>query len=802
MLKNHFKIAWRTVRRSPLYSLINVLGLSIGVTCALLIGIFVMDEISVNTSLRALDRQYVIESNWSEPGLGLQFTTLAPLAKAMKDDYPHLVADYYRIHGISANISNGEKHFRESVQIGDPSLLSMYGFELASGDATTSLQDPNAVVIKDHIALKFFGTTDVLGETLTIETSQADANPSGKKDFRISAVIESAPYNTVLDYGETNYSVFLSMQNIDLFAGQNADEWWDNRFIASLVELQPGVRPADLAEPMAALIAQHAAPTVQGKLETVLEPVRGYHLRQGGGGRQKMVMTLSVVALFILLMAIINFVNITIGQSSLRLKEIGIRKVLGGHRRQLIFQFLAESTFLTLIAFGVSVALLELSLPFFGEMVGKMLALETLPPAMFWGFLISVAIATSLLAGSYPAWVLSGLETAYSLKGKLRKATDGLRIKRLLLFLQFFIAICLLISAITISDQVRFFLEKPLGYSGDNVLIATSVPRDWSLEGVEKHYQLKQSFKQLPAITEVSLSFEIPDGRVGIMPSIYADGSPAEAAQPVTMVVCDPEYDNVYQLQLLEGTFLQSPNSQQLVINEQLAQQMGWEQPIGQQLFVQGNPAPWAVVGVVDNFHFASLHEDIAPMIMVHATDWPIYRYYSFKIAPNQYQAGIQQLTTTWEEVFPQVPFVSLSMEDKVASMYQVETRLKKAINFASFLGIVIVLMGVFGLVLQSLYHRRKEVSIRKILGANISHLLGLFSKEFIGVFVLANVLAWPLSYVLMQDWLDKFSYHTGLSLLSFLAASGLILSLVLIIIGLQSWKTTTENPIDALREE
>lgn len=805
MFSHFLKMAARHIRRAPLFALINISGMAIGLTFVLLIGLYVYSEFQINRDLRNLDQQYILQSEWKQEGIGLPFTTLAPLPKYMKEEYPHLVKDFYRIHGITSNISAGEKSFREEVQVGDPSLMSMYGLTMLEGDEK-ALENPNGVVLMDKLAEKLFGRTNILGETVTIETSNASSNPEGKKDYVVTGVLKSARMNSVVNYFEGDCTVFLGMDNIDYFGGVDADNSWPNFAIMGFVELAEGVDPEDLTEPMANILNTYAPERLATNLTPVLKPLRSYYLQESDGQRMRMIYTLSAIALLILFMAMVNFINISIGRAGSRLKEIGVRKVLGGIRRQLMFQFLAESCLQTLIAFALAIGLAELMLPTFRELVSKPLGMEDIPWGMLWPALLGLSLLTGLIAGLYPALVLSGFRPIQSLKGMMHKSLYGVILRRSLLVMQFGLALFLLTSVFVVNKQVNYFFNKDLGYDAEDVFVVSSVPRAWDRAGYEKLDAQKQRFEQIPEVASVSMCFEIPDGRFGMMPGIYQPGQSLEDAFKVNPIYCDEQYKETFGLELTEGRFFQEKGAAHrpytLLVNESMAQQMGWENPIGQQLIIEGIQENWEVIGVIKDYHFGSLHDEIAPLVFVHNADWTLYRYLAFRFKAGQLAAGKSAVEATWSQVFPAVPFVSFTMEEKLESLYHIEIRLSKAAGISTWLGLLIVLLGVFGLIMQNLAYRRKEMSIRKILGASLQHLIGLLGREFALLFVIASAISLPLAYLLMQDWLEGFAYKTAPGWLAFAGAMTLVLSLVGILISLQVWQAGRRNPVDALREE
>ena len=345
MLSNFILLAWRNLVKHKTFSLINILGLAAGISFVFLIGMYVWGELRVNQSIPNNDRIYLLRSKWKKPDMGMDLTTVAPLSKALAEQFPDLVESYYHHDGITSIVSKGNKYFREGLQPGDASFLTMTGFPLLHGDARTALNNPNSVVITESKAMKFFGRTDVLNETITLQSFAG-----GKQDFIITGVLKQLPFNTITNFTNTKNEVFLPVESLRFFGRYDGFQTWDNAYIINYVQLKPGVRPADLQKPIQQLLKLNASADTQANLEVYLTSISDYYLELNNGLARRMVYTLSIVALFILVMAVINFINITIGNSGTRLKEIGLRKVMGGSRKQLVIQFLTESVVLALLS--------------------------------------------------------------------------------------------------------------------------------------------------------------------------------------------------------------------------------------------------------------------------------------------------------------------------------------------------------------------------------------------------------------------------------------------------------------------
>ena len=483
MLNNYFKIAWRNLLKRRFFSLVSILGLSVGMTFTFLIASFVRGELQVNKTLKNADRQYLLQSKWKKEDMGIEIATLGPLGKTLKEEYPNLVANYYRFDGITVAVSNGEKHYREEIQAGDSTLLTMFGFPLLHGDAASALNQPNSIAITEEKALKYFGKTDVLGQVLSLDNFLGQ-----KQDYKITAILKTLPDNSINNLLKAQANIFIPMGSLK---GRQDAENWNNPYMITYVELKDGAKKEDLDKPIARLIATHTAENIKGNLAVYATPLTEFYLNQNNGLARKMIYTLTGISLFILLMAIVNFINISIGNSSSRLKEIGVRKVLGSLQSQLIKQFLSESFILTAIAMLLSVGFYEIVRPYFADILGKPIqsSFSLFPYSLLIPVLFTVVIA--VLAGIYPAFILSSLPAIESVKGKLKSVKENIVFRRLLIVSQFSIALFVFSAASLITKQVSYFFNKDLGYNKESIVTSlrpvNGLPKElikWKLTGM------------------------------------------------------------------------------------------------------------------------------------------------------------------------------------------------------------------------------------------------------------------------------------------------------------------------------
>jgi putative ABC transport system permease protein len=801
MLKNYFKIAWRNIIKHPFYATVNMVGLFAGITFSFLIGAYVWGELQVNQQLKNANRQYFLKSVWKNPNIGNDITTFGPLAKRLKEDYPSIVSNFYRWDGISSVVSKGDKHLRESIQLGDSTLLSMYGFELLHGNANTALVQPFSVVITKDIAIKYFGKTDVVNQTLNIQ-SFTGAN----RDFTITGVLKEVADNSVTHLNAANLNAFFIPTNTYAFFGRMDFDTWNNIYIPSYIELQPGTSIASLNNAIKKLIHNNTAANFRENIQIEVVPITDYYLQQGNGVIKRMLYVLSFVGLFILLMVVVNFINIAISSSGYRMKEIGLRKVLGGLQKHVIFQFLTESFILVLFATVLALAVYPLAAPAFSSIVGKTIPTLSSFPLYFMFIPLAFVLIVGLLVGVYPAFVLSSINTVSSLKGKLHTVKENIVLRKSLVGFQFVIALVVLISAAIVTQQVSHFFSQSLGYNKE-LIVASQVPRDWSPTGVRKMETIRDEFARMPEVSSVSLSFEIPNGNNGGSPPVYKLGTDSTKAIPLQALITDENYLNTYQIKLKHGEFFDNRklDSGKVVLNEKAVAALGYKDAltaIGQQIRILGDQTVFTIKGITNDFHFGSMQQGVQPIIFFNVTTSVVHRYLSFKLKPDNINTSIEAIQKKWTSLMPGSSFEYTFMDDTLKKLYATELQLKKASYIATCLSLMIVLLGILGLVTLSLQKRTKEIGIRKVLGASVSNIVLLFIKDFAMLILVAALLACPLSYWLMNNWLQNYASHVTISAFPFTFAVGCLGLFTFLLIVMRTAKSANTNPIKSLRTE
>jgi putative ABC transport system permease protein len=800
MIKNYFKIAWRNISKYKFHSLINIGGLAAGIAFAFLISAYVWDAFRVNSTLKNENNQYIIQSTYgTDPTWSL--TTIGNLAKTLKEQYPNLVANYYRWDGITSTVSKGDKHFREGMQINDSTIFSMYGFPVLYGNTKTAFDDPFSVVITEEVAKKYFGKTDVIGQTLTIDNFSG-----GKHDFMITAVLKSLPDNSVTKINDNNVNgVFLPLTSAAFFNRQI--DSWTNTAIVSYVELQKGVSPKQLEQPIRYLIQHNTTAGSNNQMHNILISLNDYYLHANNNLVEKMLYTLSCIAAFILLMAIINFINISLSKASSRMKEIGVRKVLGGMKKQLVFQFLTESILLVLCSVIAALVIYQFMRPYLSIVLGK--AIPTLFSFPFYVYFVPLLLALIIgfFAGIYPALVLSSLKSAEVIKGKLTSVKENILLRKSLVAFQFCIAAVVLIGSIIISKQVSYFFSKDIGYDKE-YLLSAQVPRDWSAQGVTKMETIRNEIASIQQVSNATLSWEIPNGNNG-NGAAYKPGQDSTAATYTELFTVDENYAATYKIPLAAGSFFSAADvldSSKIVINETFAKTFGWKNAhdaINQKIKFQGfGNTIFTISGVVKDFHLWSMQGAIPAMTFVNVKLNNFFRYLTVRIKPGNVAEEVAALQKKWSALMPGAPFEYRFMDETLQKIYSTELQLQKAAYTATVLSLIIVLLGILGLISLSIQKRTREIGIRKVLGSSVAGIITLFIKEFLAVIFVGALIACPLSYLIMHHWLQNYAYRIGITAQPFIISIACLGLITAVLICIQTIKAATANPVKSLRTE
>ncbi|MGJ1411024.1 ABC transporter permease [Sphingobacterium thalpophilum] len=797
----NFKIAWRNIRKKKIQNLINLIGLTCGITFMILVGAYIWDVHQVNSRIKYIDQQFLLQSTYKKEGFGINLTTIGALPKALYEEYPNLVANYYRLDGLTGIVSNGNTVYEEGMSLGDPSLLTMFGFELLAGNVNTALNNPFSVAITDKAAVKYFGKVNVLGENLQIKNFNGE-----KHDFAITAIVKTDVQNAIMDLTKGMHAdIFLPIAN-ETYFGRSINNW-DNPYIAGYIELKPGVTPQQVDQAILNLVHKNKDKEFADQYAPNLRPLKTYYLDDNQGAIRKMIKTLSWVAIFILIMAIINFINFSIAQHITRLKEIGMRKIMGSSRLQLIGQLLTEYILIVAIAALISLPIYILVSPLFAHVLMRELPSLISLPGYFFGLLGLSILMIGLLAGLYPAIKLSNINILASVKNQFAALGDKQLVRKVLLFFQFAVALLLLVCTLIISKQVSLFITSDLGYNKD-YLLTVQAPRDWSETGIRKMETVRHELLQTAAVKSVSLSYETPGLLGSNMQAAFGNNNDTEVQ--VQRINSDSYFLETYEIPLLAGTFLPrntatNMTNRPVVINKKAMEDFGFsnaENAIGQQIAVNTPQNKMTIVGITDNFVANSLHRASPAIIWTDVHDSFQYRYLSIRLRPGQLSKAVQGLEKKWKELMPDAPFEYQFMDDRIKGLYETELQLQRAAQIASAVSLLIVILGLTGLISLSIHLRNKEVGIRKVLGASLSHLMLLFSKEYYGIFLLAVLVTVPSSYMIMQHWLQNYVIRIEINAFTYLLPLAILLSVLGLLVGAIVFRTTRFNPVEKLRDE
>ena len=807
MIKNYIKTAFRTLLKNKGFTAINVLGLALGLATCLLIVFYVFDELSYDRYNTKADRIFRVYNDIKFGGVQSIFAvTPAPAAAALKADFPEVEQTVRFINRGGFQVKKGSQNIQEySMIYADPTLFDVFTLPMISGDPATSLKAPHSVVITERTALKYFNSTNVVGKTLTFNDSTL---------FKVTGVIKDIPKQS-----HFNFDFFMSMSTIK---EGNDNAWFSNNF-STYILLKPGADYKKLQAKLPDFYRREAGAQLQSivhlsfdKLEQggshfrlYLTPLLKIHLQShlqfeiGTNGDMAYVYIFSAIAIFILLIACVNFMNLSTARSSNRAREVGVRKVLGSPRKYLIAQFLTESVIVTLVGAIIAVFTAWALLPLFNDMSGKELTVTAQILGWLLPALLIIIIIIGCLAGSYPAFFLSAFNPIDVLKGKLAAGFKGGRLRSFLVVFQFAISIFLIIGTTVIYNQLKYIRNKDLGYNRDHVLVVQNV---WTLGNGAKAF--KQEVKRLAGVQNATLTGSLPTTGYGNNSSIFKAPvvDPKKAILAAEWTV-DLDYIKTLGIKMAAGRDFSKDmltDSTALIINEAAAKLLAFPNPLNQPLYEpQDNMAKvlkkYHIIGVIRDFNFKSLKENVTPMILFLGEDRG-----ALSIRVNSANAAtlLPQVKNAWQKVSPNQQFSYSFMDEDFDAIYRSEQRMGKiSVSFTS-LAIVIACLGLFGLAAYAAEQRNKEIGIRKVLGANLANIVGMLSRDFIKLVLIAILVASPLAWLAMHYWLQGFAYHQNMQLWVIALAGSAAILIAFVTISFQSVKAALTNPVKSLKSE
>lgn len=815
MFKSYLEVALRNLATQKLYSAINVIGLAVGLACVILIALYVHYELSYDRQYTNADRIYRISRDFRNPELRLAAN--APVVAALlKEDFPQIeqAARLYCCGNVV--LSRDQMSFFSRAQLADNEIFEIFDFKWLQGDPRHALAEPFTIVLTRTAARTYFGDADPMGQFVTIEN---------KWPMKVTGVIEDLPTNTHLQF-----DALISLLTAPRIFGESFVQGWSSNNFHTYVLLEPGADIEDIQRGSAAFFERHmgeGSSLVTGFKAFALTDI---HLRSDRqfemkpGGNIAVVYAFGAVAAFILLSACINFMNLATARCTTRAKEVGVRKAIGASQGQLIRQFLGEAVLLAFIAVLLAVALVELALPHFRTFLQLDLAFDYLEHPEILVLLAALALFVGLLAGSYPAFYLSAFQPARVLKGDVSRGTGAATLRKGLVVLQFAISIGLIIGTAVVYQQTVFARNIDPGFNKE-LLVVIENP---TTEGPgDKWRALKHALLQHPRILEVSGSRLVPPTPLTDTYVIRAEGGdPSGFGMTFNMV--DEDFFKTYQLGVLAGrgfsedfpadrliipTEKTPHTSPAFVLSEMAARKLGWtpEEAIGKWFEVSfgsrfSRSARGPIVGVVRDAHFESLRSPIKPLFYMLAPDmyggFPAIRQITIRISGQNVAGTLEDIRSMWQTFAPARPFRHYFLDDQMAALYASEQRQAQVFGYFTVLAIFIACLGLFGLASFTTERRIKEIGVRKVMGASVWDIVRLFTTDFTKLVLLANLLAWPVAFMLMQRWLSSFAYRIDMSPFVYVAAALLALLVAWLTVGSVAARAADSKPIRSLRYE
>jgi len=794
MIRNNLLTAFRSFLKNKIYTLINIFGLAMGMACTILIILYVIDELSYENQHQHADNIYrvITQGKVGDNEINTANSSI-PLGGVLKQEFP-FVKQFVRVNGGgSMSINHEQDAYNETrFYFVDSNIAEVFTIPFVKGNPGTALSRPNTVVITESIASKYFGTNDPLGKRIVGENDI---------EFEITGIVKDVPLNTHFKYDflasiTSPGGLYNSnLLNIDCMTYILAEEGYD---------------PETFPEQFETIVEKYLAPQLQqfmgqswdevmtggNRWDHVLQPIKDVHLRSHleaeheANSDIKYVYIFSIIAIFILLIACINFMNLSTARAATRAKEVGIRKVLGANKSSLVGQFVGESILLAFIAHILAMILMETFLPAFNQFTGKEISFGYTDPRYYLGIL-GIIIFAGLAAGSYPAFILSAFKPIKVLKSKMNSGNGRSNFRRILVIFQFSISIIIILGTLIVNRQLRYLSKKDLGFSGDQVLV---IERAYGIAPNQKTF--KQELLKYESIKSVSITSAAP-GHVYSGTAFYPEGSNVGESQYFAVGSADDDYLATFDIGIQDGRFFSADfnDSNNVVVNQSAVVALGLEDPVGKNLYKTVSPDPIRIVGVVPDFHFESLHTKIKPLLLYQGN----FNTLAVKMRTSNVNKTLRLIENTWSS-FTDKSIEYHFMDDHYQKMYESEKRTGIVFGIFSGLAIIIALLGLVGLVSFSTEQRTKEVGIRKSLGASSGQIVRLFSKETLVLLLAANIFAWPITYFSMERWLQDFAYRTSVNYGYFVLVLVLTISMAFLTMSYLTIRSARRNPALSLK--
>lgn len=794
MFSNYFKTVFRNIMKQKGFSFINITGLSVGFASFMLILLFVRYELSYDSfNVNAPNIYRIGQGDRPGQGLGgdIYSGTPSPLAPAIAGDYSEIV-DYVRLDKATYKVKeklthNNNVYYEERFFMADPSIFNVFSYNIIAGNSQTPLQDLSEVVISESIAEKYFGSNNPIGQVI---------NFAGKADFTVAAIMEDIPHNSHI-----KIDFLVSWENLERLLGSTYVTSWSTSNFFTYLLLEDGADPDLVLEKVIANSATYPQRSPEFFQNLILMPIEKIHLVYDRSNLEpvfemKYIYVLTAVAVIVLIIACINFMNLSSARSASRAKEISMRKVVGAQKKQIILQFLSESVIMSMIALVIGVIIASIFLPYLTEQSDISLIDELTKPASIV-ILLLTALIVGLLSGTYPAFVISAYKPASVLKGELKTGKKGIAFRNALVVLQFAVSVALIISSLFISKQLNFMQNTKLGWNKDQVLSIQMYDRE-----IRNQYEaIKSEMLNHPAITHATVSRFQPS-RTSWRHGVWWEGKQEGEGLSVWVMMADHDFIKTMHMEIANGrdfdknipTDMNGP----YILNEAAVRAIGWEDPIGKKFTAFGDDAVAPVIGVVKDFHFRSLHHPIEPLLIVVAPRG--FENLQLRIRPDNMRETMSFIAGIWDNFAPGIPMDYYFLDDDYNSMYTFESQIGRVISIFTVLSIFIACLGLFGLAAFIAEQRTKEIGIRKVLGASVSSVIITLLKSFVKWVIIANLFAWPAAYFLMDLWLGNFAYKTEIGISIFVWSAATAFAIAVVTVGYQTIRAAMTNPADTLR--
>ncbi|MBS1505180.1 MAG: ABC transporter permease [Bacteroidetes bacterium] len=796
MIRNLIKIALRNLLKDKAYSAINILGLTIGITCSLLLLMYVLDELSYDRYHKNANSIYRIISNIKEPDNAFTWAVVQkPLAEELRNNYPEVI-NTVRFDGMNRNLyKNGERQFYEDdFYLADSTVFDMFSYTFLAGDPGTALDRPFSMVITESIAKKYFANPlDALNQSLV---------NAQEENFKITGIIKDVPLNS-----HFRFSGLVSEST------RKQPGAWGGFGTTTYIQLPVGYDMKKMQVSLDKIVKEKVNPVFEEigvKVKYELQRITDIHLyskiqdEAEAGGDISYIYTFVAVAAFMLIIACINYMNLATARSTSRAKEVGLRKVMGSQRSQLIAQFLTESVLVALVSLALSIALIYAFLPAFNVLANKQLPFSYILQTPVVVSLAAIIFLTGILGGSYPAFYLSGFNPVSVLKGKLSSKGGNAAFRKMLVVTQFGLSIFMLISTLVVFDQLQFLRNKDLGFDKENVVRLNFNGREMR----RKAEGFAEQLKRLPNVVATGRANSSPGEGIGkgLFKVEDADGKMVDRG--VDLFAVDYEFVNALNMSVVKGRNFSKDNPGDsafaVLVNESMVSRMGWKDPIGKKFLFGGGPngpTERKVVGVIKDYNQNSLYDAIEPMMIVLNRD---VNYVFVRLTPGNLRASIQKLEQEWKREFPDAPFEYVFLNENIDSQYKADEKRSQIFTAFSGLTIVIACLGLLGLAAYTTERRTKEIGVRKVIGASINNLVLLVAKEFFLLVGLGTLIAYPAAWYFTNRWLQNFAYRIELTneWFTFLISALLAMSITLLTVGYHVVRAAVANPIKALRDE